>query len=103
MTEQMSLFDKIPASRLYDGLPSILAEDNLNESGGMARQRQQAYMAVKEHSGMTALELATITGLCRFMLSRRLPELCKLNLVKRGELRKCTINGHLMGTWEAVK
>lgn len=108
--EQLSVFDTIqpiPATRRAGPLSSIVAEENMQKSGKLAKQRTVCYLAVKDHPGKTAMELAHLCGrhrLDRYAFNRRLSELSKpnVNLVRRGAARLCKITGTLMTTWEAV-
>lgn len=89
----------LPA-RSTDPSSSHEAADFIVGSGKQAQQQAQAASAVRKHPGLTSLELARATGLDRFMLARRLPELWKQGLLRRGTVRKCSAsNGRSAVTW----
>ena len=75
MNEQLPLLSKIPASRRTDNAASYRAEERQNKSGRRATDQHKALEAVRAHPACTSKELATITGLDRYMLARRLPDL----------------------------
>ena len=75
MNEQLPLLSKIPASRRTDNAASYRAEEQQNKSGRRATDQHKALEAVRAHPACTSKELATITGLNRYMLARRLPDL----------------------------
>lgn len=87
-------------ARTADPSSSHEAADFIVGSGKQAQQQAQASAAVRKHPGLTSLELARATGLDRFMLARRLPELWKQGLLRRGMVRKCSAsNGRSAVTW----
>lgn len=88
-----------PASRSSDPITSYLAEKHVNCTGLRGRQQRQATAAVKCYPGRTSAELAATTGLCRFMLGRRLSECETAGAVCRGDHRQCTISGRQAVTW----
>lgn len=73
-----------PASRSTDPESSREAEQHMNDSGERDRQRQRVLEAVREHSGLTTKHLAQRTGMDRHMVARRMPELERQGLVRRG-------------------
>lgn len=73
-------------ARNTDPISSNLAGEAIERSGKADRQRHIALNAVKKHPGLTSRELAVETGLDRYMLARRLPELVG---VKQGPMRMC--------------
>lgn len=76
------------------------AAEHVVSSGLQAQQHSLAASAVRKHPGLTSLELARATGLDRFMLARRLPELQRNGLIVRGMVRKCSAsNGRSGVTW----
>ncbi|WP_401742060.1 winged helix-turn-helix domain-containing protein [Stenotrophomonas geniculata] len=68
-------------------------------SGLQAHQHDQSAKAVTDNPGMTSNELAQATGLDRYMLARRLPELIKAGRVWRGPNKPCTVSGRSACTW----
>lgn len=53
-------------------------------TGDRAHQQAEAYAAVRAYPGRTSLELSELTGICRWRLGRRLPELIDRGLVTQG-------------------
>ncbi|HDS1649035.1 TPA: winged helix-turn-helix domain-containing protein [Stenotrophomonas maltophilia] len=87
-------------ARYTDPSSSHEAAAHMVSSGAQAVQQSQASSAVRKYPGLTSLELARATGLDRFMLARRLPEIEKQGLIRRGMVRKCSAsNGRSGCTW----
>lgn len=86
-------------ARASDPRASHEADDYMTASGKRAFQQRTAVAAVERHPGLTALEIATRAKVCRYMLGRRLPELEREQLVRRGAERRCTVSGRLACTW----
>ncbi len=113
MTEpQLDLFGisgSTPASRRTDPESSHLAEKKLRDSGALSHQRQQVLEAVRRMPGSTAREMAEACGLCRYLVSRRLPELRAVDLVynlfdykaNKPVTRKCRVGGNPSVVWIA--
>ena len=97
-----TLLADTPRSRNSDPDTSHQAAEQIRKSGVLGRQQRAVLEAVRANPGKTAVELARITGMCRFAISRRLPELQPV-YVRRGPPRDCTINGRPQSTWTAVK
>ena len=89
-------------SRRTDPLSSKQAEKEINGNGLRNRQQQQVFQAVKKHPQHTSKELCAITGVDRYVVARRLPELEELWDVKRGPMRKCGIGNRMALTWDLV-
>ena len=71
---------------------------------GLQGQQADVLCLLKLHPHCTAAELAEAPGSkadC-YQFNRRLPELVKAGLARRGNARKCRIRGSLCTTWEAV-
>lgn len=71
-------------------------------SGLQAHQHDQSAKAVTDNPGITSKELAQATGLDRYMLARRLPELIKEGRVYRGQSRRCKVGDRSACTWWPV-
>lgn len=71
-------------------------------SGIQRDQQSKAAAAVKQHPGLTSMKLADVTGLDRYMLARRLPELLKTKQVWRGPAMPCPVSGRSACTWWPV-
>ena len=92
--------EHLPA-RNTDPQTSHEAAAAIVRTGDRAHMQHLAYAAVRAYPGLTSLELATASGLCRFMLARRLPEIEEAGLVKRGDKRRCAAStrGFTAVTW----
>ena len=66
------------------------------------RQVDKCLVAVWEYRGRTAAELANLMQTDRPMLSRRLSELRKKNLIYSGKPRTCLVSGRQSMTWFPV-
>ena len=111
MIVQYDLFETgiatpIPASRKTDPDSSKEAERKADIKG----QRKIVLDAMQGKQDITALELAAMHGLDRYMVSRRLPELEKLGLVTRHRsedgrplVRQCKICRGNSTYWREVK
>ena len=103
-----------PVSRRTDPLSSKQAEKEINGNGLRSRQQEIVFQAVRKYPKHTSKELCAITGIDRYTLGRRLPEIsvpvdvnvdpfyAELWDVKRGPMRKCNIGNRLALTWELV-
>lgn len=113
MTEQLSWLDAqiahrdgkpftdTPRARKSDPETSHLAAEEIKRSGALGAQQARVLEAVRTYPGKTAVELAKLAGLDRYLVSRRLPELVPL-WVRRGPPRDCTVNGRPQSTWFPV-
>lgn len=88
-----------PAARNSDPRASHEADEHMNTSGKKALQQRIAVAAVEKRPGLTALEIATRTRLCRYMLGRRLPEVERDGLVRRGAERQCSVSKRSACVW----
>lgn len=98
-TNGMSTSHRYTNARRNDPESSHEAGRRVEQSGAACSQRQQVRLAVETFNGYTSRELADATGLDRYMIVRRLPELESRGLVKRGELRRCSIAKRRATTW----
>ena len=106
---QPYLFFDQPGSHRNDPVTSYIAAEKLAKSGKWTGQKQEVYEALKAalkqyKGGATSAEVAAFMDGCdpvnRFTAARRLPELEKIGLVKKGIIRQCTTTGSLCVTWE---
>lgn len=88
-----------PASRADDPASSHEAEAHINATGARAAQQKLAAQAVESYPGLTSMELAKRTGICRFTLARRLPECRTAGTVRQGRVRKCSVTGRSAQEW----
>ncbi len=97
-------------SRRTDPLSSKQAEKEINGNGLRSRQQEVVFQTVRKYPNHTSKELCAITGINRYVLGRRLPEISvpvdsiyeEPWDVKRGPMRKCNIGHRLALTWELV-
>lgn len=92
----------LPA-RAGDPLTSWEAAERNDKSGKTRQQQNVTVAAVAERPGMTSAELAKASGLCRYMLARRLPEVERQARVFRGDVRVCASTGYKAATWFPVR
>ena len=104
-----------PASRATDPASSHMAEAEINQG---TRQSDCDFILslVRKYPGETARELSGHTGrhydsyrifaairkADRYTVSRRLPDLEKRGLVRKGEIRKCRVGGRASVVWWPV-
>ena len=91
-----------PISRRTDPASSHAAAQEIEPTGRRAAQCEAVLETVKRHPRRTSLELSRLSQLDRYTVSRRLPELERRGLIRRGLIRDCTVNGRPMLTWEPV-
>jgi hypothetical protein len=102
---QLDLFDAQPKARRTDPITSHLAAEHAEQTGTISRQQTIVAELVCRHPGNTSAELAwseDAKGLDRYAIARRLPELERLGLVRKGEPRICSESGRLAVTWEPI-
>ena len=93
------------ASRTTDPASSHMAEAEINKG---KRQSDCDYILswVRNYPGETALELNGHAyhsrNINRYTFSRRLPDLEKRGLVRKGEIRKCRVGGRASVVWWPV-
>ena len=91
---------KTPASRSSDPHTSHEAEEFINQTGIRYSQQREVLAWLKSHPGNTSKELAKISGLDRYVVARRLPEIAPMH-AEKGEARKCAESGRQAVTWYA--
>lgn len=89
-----------PKARRSDPASSRQAAAELEASGALSRQRREVLEALKRFGPSTSAELAQRSGLDRYTVARRLPELRKLNFVIQGEVRNSLV-GRPAVEWRA--
>ena len=75
------------------------AARRLVESGRLSEQKRAVLSALRREPGVTSAELAQRMGVDRYTTGRRLPDLEKAGLVKKGEKRICRARGTRAVTW----
>ncbi|MCL2645403.1 MAG: hypothetical protein FWD61_00190 [Phycisphaerales bacterium] len=73
--------------------------DEIESVRRSASQRHLCLLEVWKRPGHTAAEIATLTGLARYVPSRRLPELRQSGQIKCGPERECAVTGNPSMTW----
>lgn len=97
---QLDAFTDTPRARNTDPATSHLAAERIKPK---LRAQQQAVLdALAKWPGSTAVELAKVSGLDRYLVSRRLPELVPV-YARRGRPRVCSVNNTPMTTWYPVR
>lgn len=89
-------------SRRTDPATSAAAAADLHDSGALGRQRAMVLGAVRRWPGSTSAELADRLACDRYCPSRRLPDLERAGLVRRGPARRCSITNRSCITWIAT-
>ncbi|MCK5127675.1 MAG: MarR family transcriptional regulator [candidate division Zixibacteria bacterium] len=92
---------KTPASRSSDPHTSHEAEEFINKTGIRESQQMEVLAWLKLLPGHTSRELAMISGIDRYIVARRLPELAPMH-AEKGEARKCNDSGRQAITWYPV-
>ena len=85
-----------PCARRADPEASHLAAEGITKTGARAKQQIQVAALVERHPGYTSHELAEFSGLDRYQIARRLPEI--ITVERRGK-RQCTVSGRTASTW----
>lgn len=89
-------------ARTTDPSTSHEAANYIAVTGIQGDQQAAAASAVRRLPGLTSLELAKETGICRYVLARRLPELAEVGSVWRGPKKPCHVSGRSACTWWPV-
>lgn len=89
-------------ARSTDSSGSHDAAAHLVGSGVHAAQKDRTASAVHRHPGMTSMQLARETGMDRYVVARRLPDLAKEGRVFRGAKALCPISNITVCTWWPV-
>jgi hypothetical protein len=93
----------VPNARTSDPETAKAAGRAIEASGAGEDQRNSVYTSLIDHPGVTSRELAEAMGLSdRYICSRRLPELERAGLARRGSPRKCRSGGRVSETWWAI-
>jgi len=109
MTKQTFLFDvdaEAPAhhedtalTHRGDPQTSHEAARKLMESGKLTGQRKAVLEALQKCDGLTHAELGALMGVHWLTPARRLPELERMGLVRKGEPRVCHVKQSKCCTW----
>jgi hypothetical protein len=100
--------NKVPDSppmrlaRASDPVSSQLAAEEVTASGHRDSQKREILAALRsEPEPVSSMELSRATGLDRYVVARRLPDLERDGMVERGPLRTCRISNRAAVTWSA--
>ena len=93
----------LPSCHTDDPGTSFDASDRLAKSGRLHTQRQAVLEALRQCDGATHAELGAFMGVHWLTPARRLPELARLGLVRKGEPRICRVKGSKCTTWWATE
>ena len=104
---QLNLFDGqdlttpvIARARNTDPETSHQAAAQVERSGKAAMRRSMLASYVKEHPGLTNGEIADALPEIGYQeTTRRMGEVEKLGLIRRGEPRVCSVHGTKQATW----
>lgn len=93
-----------PLSKNSDPITSCMAADELIESGRHDHQCKMVFghllaYITENMTGPTSAELAKFSGLDRYTVARRLPDLEYRRLVYHADKRICSVSGRLCVTW----
>lgn len=91
--------DQYRLARMTDPPTSFQATEKLRKSGKLKGQRKAVLRALNQNNGATSAELSKAIGPDRYLASRRLCELERGGLVKRGRIRLCTVTKSRYLTW----
>ncbi len=94
--------NKAPIVGSKDPVTSAMAARELEDSGARDCQKRDVYLAVKRFPDRTSAELAVITGMDRYMLARRLPDLRVDGLIENPGKKICLKTGRLAVTWRTA-
>ena len=112
MSEQRLLFPtSADAGPAYGGGPlthrddpetSREAAEHLKQSGRLGAQQEAVLATLRECDGSTHAELGRVMGCDWLVAARRLPELERAGLVRKGKARICRVKGSRCTTWWTV-
>jgi hypothetical protein len=91
-----------PACHRNDPETSREAAKKLKRSGKLKTQRQAVLEALRCCNGATHAELGRFMGMHWLKPARRLPELERAGLVRKGPARTCRVKGSKCCTWWTI-
>lgn len=93
--------NKQPIARNSDPVTSHIAAEDITASGLRNSQKAEVLRWLKDsREAPTSAELAHRSGLDRHMVARRLPDLERDGLVRKGASRDCGVSNRPAVTWE---
>ena len=97
--KRLPLFDELPKCHKHDPPTSAEAAKKLARSGRLRNQRQATLEALRCCNGATHAELGLQMGCHWLTPARRLSELQRAGLVRKGKPRTCRVKGTRCTTW----
>jgi predicted transcriptional regulator len=94
-------FSVSPRARKSDPESSKAAAAELGCKGILSKQRQEVLEALRSCGPSTSAELAERSGLDRYLVARRLPELRDMGFIVQGEVRDSAV-GRPAVEWRLV-
>lgn len=91
------------ASRQTDPATSHEAERDITASGARAQMAATALRLVRDNPGLTSNELEALVGVSDGRVRKRLVELEREGLVRRGPVKVSSVSGKKNQTWYAVE
>lgn len=88
-----------PLAHADDPVTSKLAARAMAESGALNRQCARVLEALREFPNTTSDELAHASGLDRYVVARRLPDLARLGLATQDGRRSSNLSGRQSVVW----
>lgn len=110
-----TLFDDLPARARPRKRPeatrlarrgqqtSLEAAEELVKVGDHARQMLAVQAALAARPGLTSLQLAAASGIDRYIVARRLPDLARMGRARKGETVRDPETGRSAVTWWPVE
>lgn len=86
-------------ARTTDDVTSHEAAARMVASGLLNKQCREVLAALRKYPGRTSAELARDSGLERYKVARRLPDLRDQGFARKGGSRKCTHGQYRAVTW----
>jgi len=96
------LFADMPISHRNDAVSSFKAADRHKASDNWSKQRQAVLKALQTLVCATAKEISEFSGIDRYIVSRKLPDLRRAGVVENGKPRKCRILKKKTLTWQLI-
>ncbi len=101
MAIEMPLFE--PLTKRADPVTSYRAAESLHRSGKLAGQKKLVLEALRKKEGATSAELADFMRISRYITARRLPDLERAGMIKKGKSRTCLVTKSQCVTWFVKK
>ena len=86
-------------ARWTDPVTSRWSATEMKESGAVGQMQRLALHLIKSNPGRTAKELEQIRSLHDGQVRKRLAEMERKHMIRRGEPRRCKVTGRRATTW----